>query len=145
MDNIDKKILDLLALDARMSIKKIAKEVCLTSPAVSERIKRMETNGTIAKYTIILGEDVSKSHIHALISISLQQQDRELFFDVINKFESVRRCHHVTGSYSYLLRVDCANVDELEKLINTFQQVGQTSTQIVLSTPLDRANHFSII
>ncbi len=145
MDDIDKKILELLTEDARMSVKNIAKVVCLTSPAVSERIKRMEKNGAIAKYTIVLGDEMKKAHINALVSISLKEQDRERFFEALAKFENVRRCHHVTGSYSYLMRVDCANMQELEQIITEFQKVGQTSTQIVLSTPLDRTNNVDML
>ncbi len=145
MDDIDKKILGLLTQDARMSVKNIAKQVCLTSPAVSERIKRMENSGIIAKYTVLLGDEMSKARINALVSISVQQNDKNAFFNIMKDFSAVRRCHHVTGSYSYILRVDCTDMQELEKIITSFQQVGQTSTQIVLSTPLDRTNNFNYI
>ncbi len=145
MDDIDKKILDLLTEDARMSVKNIASRVCLTSPAISERIKRMEKNGAIAKYTIVLGDEMKKAHINALVSISLAEKDRDLFFETLRKFENVRRCHHVTGSYSYIMRVDCTNMAELETIITEFQKVGQTSTQIVLSTPLDRTNNVGMM
>jgi Lrp/AsnC family leucine-responsive transcriptional regulator len=50
----------------------------------------------------------------------------------------VIECHHVTGAYSYLVKVDATEINELEKLIMKFQKMGETSTQIILSTPIAR-------
>ena len=73
MDELDRKILRLLSADGRMTVKDIARQVSLTSPAVSERIRRMEKTGVIAGYTVVLGDAEPKSHIDALISISVAQ------------------------------------------------------------------------
>ena len=56
MDELDRKILRLLSADGRMTVKDIARQVSLTSPAVSERIRRMEKTGVIAGYTVVLGD-----------------------------------------------------------------------------------------
>lgn len=50
----------------------------------------------------------------------------------------VAQCFHVTGSHSFLVKVNCEGIAALEKLITTFQQLGHTSSQIILSTPVDR-------
>lgn len=63
MDELDRKILRLLSADGRMTVKDIARQVSLTSPAVSERIRRMEKTGVIAGYTVVLGDAEPKSHI----------------------------------------------------------------------------------
>ncbi len=138
MDDLDKKILELLAQDARMTVKDIAQKISLTSPAVSQRIKRMEDTGIINGYTVVLGDNKAKQTISAVISISLQQNDKDKFFDMIEKNKHVRRCFHVTGNYSYIFFVKCANMGQIEQTINEFQKLGQTNTQIVLSTTVDR-------
>ena len=65
MDNIDKKILSLLVQNARIPVKEIAGAVELTAPAVSERIKKMERDGTINGYTVRMGYPQGKETISA--------------------------------------------------------------------------------
>ncbi|MEG2930770.1 MAG: Lrp/AsnC family transcriptional regulator [Ruthenibacterium sp.] len=138
MDDLDRKILRLLAQNARMTVKELAAQVALTSPAVSERMHRMEKSGVIAGYTVLLGEDRSLPRVDALISISVPHTDRQYFLTLIENQPGVRECYHVTGSYSYLVKVRCADMIGLEHMINRFQQLGQTSTQIILSAPVSR-------
>ncbi|MEG1175156.1 MAG: Lrp/AsnC family transcriptional regulator, partial [Ruthenibacterium sp.] len=138
MDDLDRKILQLLTADGRMTVKDIAARVSLTSPAVSERMRRMEKNGVITGYTVLLGEDRTVPRVDALISISVPHTDRQYFLTLIENQPGVRECYHVTGSYSYIVKVRCADMMGLEHLINRFQQLGQTSTQIILSAPVAR-------
>lgn len=138
MDELDQKILRLLGTDGRMTVKEIAQKVSLTSPAVSERIRRMEKSGVIAGYTVVLGDIEQDNCIDALISISVAQADRQYFITMVENQQGVTQCFHVTGSHSFIVKVRCADIQELESLINRFQKLGQTSTQIILSAPVDR-------
>lgn len=138
MDKLDKKILTLLTLNARMPVKDIAKQVSLTSPAVSSRIRRMEQQGVIGGYTVRLELPGSARQVSALISVSIQPAQREEFLAMLQKEPQVVQCFHVTGSHSFIAKVGCESMHELEHLINRFQQLGPTSTQIILSTPVDR-------
>ena len=138
LDELDRRIIGILRKNARVPVKEIAQQVSLTSPAVSSRIRRLEQDGVIAGYTAILHDPDSSSWINALISIAIQPASRDEFLQDLNGLASVQQCYHVTGSYSYIVRVCCRDMDELERLITRFQRLGQTSTQIVLSTPLDR-------
>lgn len=138
MDELDQKILRLLSLDGRMTVKEIAQKVSLTSPAVSERMRRMEKNGVIAGYTVVLGDLEPRNHVDALISISVAPADRQYFLTMVENQSGVMQCFHVTGSHSFIVKVRCEDIQELEHLINRFQKLGQTSTQIILSAPVDR-------
>ncbi|MEG0910089.1 MAG: Lrp/AsnC family transcriptional regulator [Ruthenibacterium sp.] len=137
MDHLDEQILRLLSGDARMTVKEIASRIALTSPAVSERIKRLEKTGVIAGYTVVFGEEENKTRVDALISISVPTTDRQIFLSLIESQPNVRQCFHVTGSYSFMVKVSCVDMHELEHLINRFQKLGQTSTQIILSVPVE--------
>lgn len=138
MDELDEKILRLLGVDGRMTVKEIAQKVSLTSPAVSERIRRMEKSGVIAGYTVVLGDAERKNYVDALISISVAPADRQYFITMAENQQGVAQCFHVTGSHSFIVKVRCADIHELEDLINRFQKLGQTSTQIILSEPVNR-------
>ena len=61
MDDLDRKILALLAKNARMPVKEIAEKVALTSPAVSSRIHKLETDGIISGYTVMLNRPSDRS------------------------------------------------------------------------------------
>ena len=71
MDDLDRKILSLLAKNARMPVKEIAEQVALTSPAVSSRIHKLETDGIISGYTVVLNRPADRVYVDALISLSV--------------------------------------------------------------------------
>ena len=71
MDDLDRKILALLAKNARMPVKEIAEKVALTSPAVSSRIHKLETDGIISGYTVMLNRPADRVYVDALISLSV--------------------------------------------------------------------------
>lgn len=138
MDELDRQILRLLSTDGRMAVKEIAQKISLTSPAVSERIHKLEKSGVIAGYTVVLSDPSAATSVNALISLSVPTQDRVTFLSLVENHPSILRCFHVTGSYSFIVKVRCEDMHGLEHLINRLQQLGQTSTQIILSTPVDR-------
>ena len=63
MDDLDRKILSLLAKNARMPVKEIAEQVALTSPAVSSRIHKLETDGIISGYTVVLNRPADRVYV----------------------------------------------------------------------------------
>ena len=70
MDDLDRKILSLLAKNARMPVKEIAEQVSLTSPAVSSRIHKLETDGIISGYTVTLNRPAPPPHRNSGVEIS---------------------------------------------------------------------------
>ena len=117
MDAIDKKILELLQDNGRMTVKEITQTISLTAPAVSERIKRLEKDGVIEGYTAIVNPRKMGRAVHAIINVSVQPGDTEKLLNLVNNEPMVIECHHVTGAYSYLVKVDATEINELEKLI----------------------------
>ena len=138
MDQLDRQILELLARNARMPVKEIAARVSLTSPAVSSRIRRLEQTGVIGGYTVVVSAPESPRTVHALISVSVAPEDRDAFLADVAAESQVTQCFHVTGSHSYIVKVACDTMQSLEHLITRCQRFGPTSTQIILSTPVDR-------
>jgi Lrp/AsnC family leucine-responsive transcriptional regulator len=139
MDDLDRKILTLLSQNARMPVKDIAEQVSLTSPAVSSRIHRMEQEGLIGGYTVQLKRPAGQTYIDALISLSINPAFRDELLAMLETQREVLRCYHVTGDHSFLIMVSCNSMEDLEHIIMRFQKLGQTNTQIILSTPVDRS------
>ena len=138
MDELDNKIIRLLMRNARMPVKEIAQQVNLTSPAVSSRIHRPEQEGVIGGYTVLLHQPGEAARVQALISIQTTGAAREDFLRMIPGEPQILQCYRVTGSYNFIVKVSCASIDELEHLLTRMQKLGNTNTQIILATPLDR-------
>ena len=81
MDELDHKIIQLLAENARMPVKDIAQRVSLTSPAVSSRIHRLEQEGIIGGYTVVLRHPDAPARVEALISVLVRCHPRKLPLD----------------------------------------------------------------
>ena len=127
MDDLDRKILALLAKNARMPVKEIAEQVALTSPAVSSRIHKLETDGIIGGYTVTLNRPADRVYVDALISLSVAPSKHEAFLHLIQNSKEVLQCYH-------------GSMPQLEHLILQFQKLGTTSTQIILSTPVNHGD-----
>ena len=138
MDALDRKIIHLLTENARMPVKEIAQKINLTSPAVSSRIHRLEQEGIIGGYTVQLPRPDEPNRVGALVSVQTSPDRREEFLALIQQESDVLQCYRVTGTYNFIVKVSCANIEDLEHLLNKIQQLGTTNTQIILATQLDR-------
>ena len=138
MDELDQKIIRLLLKNARMPVKEIAENVNLTSPAVSSRIRRLESEGIIGGYTVILHHPGESNRVQALVSVSANTDSREEFLALVEQEHQVLQCWRVTGSYNFIVKVSCESIDDLEHLLTRIQKLGSTNTQIILNTTLDR-------
>lgn len=138
MDTIDYKIIELLQTNGRISMKELGELVSLSSPAVSERVKRLEIDGIITGYTATINPEKLGLTIHAIINVSMLKNSRKDFFELLEKCENIIECHHVTGRYSMTMTCMFRHVSELESLVYEIQQFGNTNTLIILSSPLKR-------
>ena len=116
MDDLDRKILSLLAHNARMPVKEIAERVALTSPAVSSRIHKLEADGVISGYTVVLNRPAGRLYVDALISLSVAPSEREGLLNLLQNSREVMQCYHVTGEYTFLIKVSCGSMMQLEHL-----------------------------
>ncbi|CEI71564.1 MULTISPECIES: Lrp/AsnC family transcriptional regulator [Romboutsia] len=136
MDATDHRIIDILQQDGRISMKDLGKIVGLTSPAVSERVKRLEESGIIEGYKAIVNPDALGRVIKAFIHISLPSNKYEEFINVARQDPRIVECHHVTGDDCSLLKVVVRDMYELENVIDTIKKIGSTKTSVILSTPI---------
>ena len=134
MDDIDRKILKLLQINARMSLKAIAEKTFLSSPAVSARIERLEKEGVITGYHAQLDPVKLGYHILAFINLDVRPEDKPKFYAYANEVPNILECSYVTGDFSMLLKVAVQSTRELDLFIGQLQKYGKTSTQIVFST-----------
>lgn len=137
MDKIDLKILDILQKNARTSLKQIASEVFLSSPATSARIEKLEQEGIIAGYSANIDRQKLGYHITAFINLEMQPAQKPAFYPFITGCPNVLECNCVTGQYSMLIKVAFPSTQELDAFIGQLQKFGNTKTQIVFSTAVE--------
>ena len=137
MDPIDRKISALLQNTPRAPLKEIADRVFLSRPAVSARMARLESSGTITGYQAQVDAPKLGYMVKAFINLDMDPQRKPEFYPYIQSCPHVVECNCVTGDYSMLIEVLFGTTQELDQFINHLQQFGRTRTQIVFSTPVE--------
>ena len=137
MDKVDEKILQMLQENARIPVKEIAKEVFLSSPAVSARIERLSQSGLIKGYHMTIDRTKLGYDVTAFISLEMSPSQKAQFYPFIKSCPNVLECSCITGQYSQLIKVTFRSTSELESFLGSLQHFGRTSTQIVFSTPVE--------
>ncbi len=137
MDITDYRIIEILQEDGRVSMKDLGKIVGLTSPAVSERVKRLEEAGVIQGYKAIVNPDKLGRVIKSFINIALPSENYQDFIGYANTDNRIVECHHITGEDCLLLKVIVKDMYELEQVIDKIKQVGKTKTSVILSTIIE--------
>ncbi|MCM8732178.1 Lrp/AsnC family transcriptional regulator [Hephaestia sp. GCM10023244] len=140
-DPIDRRILKLLAADARMAVSSVAAAVGLSQSAVTRRIQALEAAGMIAGYAAGLGARQLGFHITALVDITLgTQAEEELarFEAAVGAIDGVVECALVSGAQDYRLKVVCRDLDDYERLhrerLGRLPGVTTISSRFVLRT-----------
>ncbi|WP_413990757.1 Lrp/AsnC family transcriptional regulator [Labrys okinawensis] len=119
IDAVDRNILRLLRLDARISNAKLAQEVGLSPSACLRRVKILEDSGTIRGYTALVDAPNPGAEIAVIINITLERQTEEYldrFEAAIRKHPEIKECYLMTGGSDYMLRVDVENAVEFERI-----------------------------
>ncbi len=133
LDSLNWKILKCLQSNARQSNVAIGKIVGISSPAVSERIKKMEDAGIIQGYkTSVSPLDVGYQ-LKALITLRAFMGMLKPFLEKVKTYDEVLNCYRITGNENIVMEVVFKNQKHLESFIDQLIVYGETKTQIVLS------------
>lgn len=133
MDTLNSNILKCLQENARQSNTEIGRQVGISSPAVSERIKKMEDAGVIEGYRTIVSPYEVGYQLKAIITLRAFMGKLKPFLEKVKTFDEVVNCYRITGDENIVMVVVIKNQKHLERLIDQFIVYGETKTQIVLS------------
>ena len=139
LDIIDFKILEHLQTDAKTPQAVIAERVGLSTPAVNERIRKLELAGVIQSYVARLNPAAVGMGVSAFVEVYVEKASYEAaFIERMQAVREVQEIHHVTGESSLILKVRTQSIESLRALlidvINASEGVRQTRTAIVLDT-----------
>jgi Lrp/AsnC family leucine-responsive transcriptional regulator len=138
LDRIGRNIIDELQKNARISFSDIGKKVGLSTPAVAERIRKLEEAGIICGYHAKVRLDKIGLAVTAFIQITTRPEHYSKIKALMNGMAEVLECHHISGEASFIVKVVVPSVAQLEPLVEKFSPFGHTKTTIVLSSPIIR-------
>jgi Lrp/AsnC family leucine-responsive transcriptional regulator len=138
LDATNCRLLRELQADARLSLAELGRRVGMSSPAVAERLKRLEREGVISAYRAEV--DPRKLGYGLGVAIRLRPAPRQVaqVAELARQTPEVVECHRVTGDDCYLMTAYVRDVEHLETIIDEFADYGQTTTSIMQSSPVPR-------
>jgi Lrp/AsnC family leucine-responsive transcriptional regulator len=137
LDDIGWRILDELQADGRLSFTELGRRVHLSTPAVAERVRKMEDCGIITGYHARIDLSAVGLPIRAIVRVKTNRLSYERARSVVAEIEEVVACHHVTGADDLVMEVGVRSVAHLEDVLDTLRPIGDHVTSIILSTPFE--------
>jgi Lrp/AsnC family leucine-responsive transcriptional regulator len=138
LDETNRRILEELTADARLSVAELGRRVSLSAPAVADRVRRLEQAGVILGYRAELDPRALGFPIAAVIRVRPAMRQLHKIPEIARESPEVVECHRITGEDCYLLHVRLRAIEDLEDVLDRFALFGQTTTSIVHSTPVAR-------
>jgi Lrp/AsnC family transcriptional regulator, leucine-responsive regulatory protein len=138
LDETSWQILSILQEDARIPYKDLGQRVGLSSPAVTERVRRLEEAGIITHYRAELNLEKLGLAIAAFITIKSFGHRCDQIRLLLQESPEVEACYRVTGSDHYLVKVVVTSISHLERLVDRFIPYATVTTSVVLSVPVAR-------
>ena len=133
-----KRFFPLLKENRSESASEIAKQVALSVPAVTERIRKLEQGGVIEKYTLRINPCELGYNLLVFVLVKIDtSRNLEAFQDEVRALANVLECHHIAGPSDYLLKVLVKDMQDLETLLSCTMKdlpgVAETQTLFCLS------------
>lgn len=138
IDDIDRKILTELQQEARVSYAELGRRVGLTTPAVIERVRKLEDAKVITGYRAEIDPAKVGLPITAFVRMSITGVDYSHIIEVAEQSNEVLECHRGTGGDSFIMKIAVSSVEHLQEVIDRLVPYGMTTTTIVLSSPVKR-------
>lgn len=139
LDRIGSAIIRELQLNARISYSELGRRVNLTSPAVAERVRRLEDAAVIRGYHAHVDPQQLGLQVEAIVRVAISRSiTPERFSRIVEALPEVADCYRVTGVDSFVLRVLTTSIDHLNGFLAKLHAYGQAVPSIVLSQPVGR-------
>jgi len=139
LDDIDRRLLGLLQEDDRVALAELSKALGVPASTLNDRIKRLVRRGIIAGFQARLSSEALGLNLLAFMLVSWSNPKVEsIFLKKMKASPAVLECHHVTGTWNYLLKVRVATTRDLEKFlaetVKAVDGIERTETLITLSS-----------
>jgi Lrp/AsnC family transcriptional regulator, leucine-responsive regulatory protein len=138
LDVTDRKIIGELAADGRVSFAELGRRVSLSSPAVAERVQRLERAGVITGYRAEIDPRMLGYQLTAIVRIKPAPGQLPRIPELAAAIPEVGECHRITGEDCFYLKVFLRSIDDLSALLDRFLVYGETTTSLINASPVPR-------
>lgn len=137
----DQQLIALLRADGRMPVSEIARRLSVSRTAAQMRLQKLEKNGVISGYTLLLSEDFQQIRVRALVMMKFQPRNRKSIETRLASLPQLTSLYSISGIYDLAAVVSAPSMAELDQvidLIGCLEGIGETMSSIILSTKIDR-------
>jgi Lrp/AsnC family transcriptional regulator, leucine-responsive regulatory protein len=141
LDQTDRKVLDILQENAKITNADLSKKIGLSPAPTLERVKKLELSGIIRSYHAKLEPELVGLGVSTIIMVTLvghKKQVTDSFVEKVKEIPEIIECHHITGDGDFLLKVISKDINSYQKLllevINEIEEVANTKSMVILST-----------
>jgi DNA-binding Lrp family transcriptional regulator len=141
MDDLDRRLLELLTLNSRASITSLSAELGVARATVQERMQRLERDGPVRGYTVRLTPEFQRGRIAAHVMIAADPKKQAALTRALQKLPAVRALHTISGQYDLIAEIQEDSTGALDACIDAIgalDGVERTLSSIVLSTKFER-------
>ena len=138
LDDVNRRILQELQTDARLTMAELGRRVSHSAPAVADRVARLERAGVITGYRAQLDPKALGYPIAVVVRIRPASQKLHRIPEVAAEIPEIVECRRITGEDCYAIDLHLRSMDDLEAILDRFVAYGQTTTSIVHSSPVPR-------
>ncbi|HEU5469059.1 MAG TPA: Lrp/AsnC family transcriptional regulator [Actinophytocola sp.] len=136
LDEVNVRLLTELHDNPRLAMSELARRVGMSAPAVTERVQRLERLGVIAGFRMEIDPAALGMPVTAIVRIRPGPGQLPKIAEAARSTPQVVECLRITGEDCFLLRIHGPSIGELEEILDRFLLYGQTTTSIVVSTPV---------
>jgi Lrp/AsnC family leucine-responsive transcriptional regulator len=136
LDRVNIRLLTELHADPRITMSALGRRVGMSAPAVTERVQRLERAGVITGYQVVVDPAALGLPVTAFSRIRPAPGQLPKLAELAAAMPQVSECHRITGEDCFLVKIHAASVPELETVLDRFLMYGQTTTSIVVATPV---------
>ena len=141
LDKIDRKILEILLSNAKITNAQLSKDIGLSPAPTLERVKKLENSGIIKSYHAKLDTTQVGLGVNTFVLVTLKGHNKkniDLFIAKIDQIPEVIECHHITGSGDFILRIIASDIAAYQKLmleeVSDIEVVDSLQSMVILST-----------
>jgi Lrp/AsnC family leucine-responsive transcriptional regulator len=138
LDPIDYKIIGELSTDGRVSFAELGRRVSLSSPAVTERVKRLEQTGVITGYRAEVDPRALGYQLTAIVRVKPAVRQLSKIAELAAQIPQIEECLRITGEDCFYIKLHLGTIEELPEVLDQFLLYGETTTSIVNATPVPR-------
>lgn len=138
IDDVDQKILEALAENARISLKELAQAAGLSSPSAAERLRRLEERGIIAAFTIDIDPAALGYPLQAIVRVRPLPGQLHVVQRIIQETPQFVECDKVTGDDCFIARLVVRSMPQLDTILDKVAEKAETSTSMVKASPVKR-------